>query len=78
MTMKQSILTIIESHAGIKDRDLVLNVMGLINPVKFDSDMFNAELEYLVDSREVVRIKYSVPFIEEIKCIHLPKGSVVL
>lgn len=78
MTMQEAIISVIDSHLGVKDKDLILNVMGMINPSRFDKDEYERELGLLLRKNEIVQVKYAIPYIDDIRFIYLPKGSVVI
>jgi hypothetical protein len=78
MNMKEAIIHCVESYNGIKDNDLALHVMGIINPVKFDSAEFEKELASLVDEDEIEEVRFIIPDTKLMKAIYLPKGTELL
>ncbi len=76
--MKEAIVHCIETYNGIKDHDLALHVMGIINPVKFSSAEFEKELASLVDEEEIEEVRFIIPASKLLKTIYLPKGTEIL
>lgn len=77
MTLREAILVSVNSHQGMKGVDLVLNVMGLVNCMKFTDVEYQQELESLLKNGEVVELEYILPQLNyRIKSMYFPKGTV--
>lgn len=72
---KDAIIRTIETRQGINSTELILNVMGMINPTHFDEEIYLAELAKIVDMGQVVEIQYILPDIPTLKSIYFPKGT---
>ena len=76
MTLREAILTAIDSHQGLKGVDLIVKVMGLINPTTFAPDAFQHELMRLVNERAVVELTYELAQMDyRVKSMYFPKGT---
>ncbi len=74
--MLEAINRTVNSHQGIKGVDLVIQVMGHINPCMFDQELYSRTLEFLVATGEVVELEYTLASMEyRIKSIYFPKGT---
>lgn len=79
MDLKEAILSTIKSIPGIKGVDLVLNVMGQINPTRFNDQEYFMALDELLKREEIVEVEYMLPDMEyRIKSIYFPKGTRVV
>ena len=76
MTLREAILTAIDSHQGLKGVDLIVKVMGLINPTTITPDAFQHELMRLVNERAVVELTYELAQMDyRVKSMYFPKGT---
>jgi len=76
ITLKEAILLTVNSQQGIKGVELVLNVMAIINPMKFKEKDYIFELAELVSVGEIVEMEYILPQMDyRIKSIYFPKGT---
>jgi hypothetical protein len=76
--VREVILTVISNRPGIKNVDLVLNCMNLLNPLKFEATDYNFELNKLISEHEIVELEYILPHMDyRVKSIYFPKGTVV-
>lgn len=76
MTVRDAILRTVEANQGLKGVDLVVKVMGLINPNFFTPEEFNAELMKLVNERMLVELTYELSNMDyRTKSMYFPKGT---
>ena len=76
VSLRDTILTSVNSHQGIKGVELVLNVMGCVGPVMFDDREYTLELSRLLDEGEIIEVEYSLPQMSyRIKSLYFPKGT---
>ena len=76
MTIREAILSAVDTHQGLKGVDLVVKVMGLINPTTVDHVEFQHQLQILVNNRELVELNYELPKMDyRMKSIYFPKGT---
>lgn len=75
--MREIILRLVNSHQGMKNVELVLNVMGVIGPSVFDLHLFHEELNALVQEGEIIELEYVLPGMlnHMVKSIYFPKGT---
>jgi hypothetical protein len=74
--MREILLNMIRNNPGIRGIDLVLKIMGEVNPTRFDYDEYSRELTQLIIDDEVVEIEYILPEMEyRVKSIYFPKGT---
>ena len=75
LTIKEAILTSINTRNGINGVDLALNIMRLISPWFNDKDYIFILAE-LVSSGEIVELEFILPSMDyRIKSIYFPKGT---
>ena len=76
MTYREAILTTVRWRDGITGVNLCLNVMGMINPVRFSLGNYIRELQQLVCEDEVTEL--SVTFASgKTGRVYFPKGTVI-
>ena len=76
MTLRDAILNVIESNQGLKGVDLVVKVMGLINPTVFNHEQFNNEVMKLVNERMIIELTYELSNMDyRVKSMYFPKGT---
>ena len=69
-------LTIINSHQGISQLDLLTKVMSYINPTTFTQEDYALVLMYLTLNKDVTVMIYTLPNeSENYKGIYFPKGT---
>jgi len=75
MTIKETILDIINSNSGIKAVDLIIKV-STVHPISYDE--FSTEIEKLIHEGEIIELEYTLPDFEyRIKSIYFPKGTII-
>lgn len=76
ITMRQAIIKTVELHPGCNDHKLALDVMGFVNPQRFDPDIYDAILAKMVKDKEVVVLEYILPEVLcTLKQLYFPKGT---
>lgn len=75
MTYQEAILKNIEISDGIGERDLLLKVMGIINPSVFDKKEFYSSLLRLRDSGLIIELTARIPVFDEPKVFYFSKGT---
>lgn len=74
--LREAILTTVNSHQGVKGVELVVNVMGIINPLLFNHHEYAKTIQSLVDSGEIIELEYTVPQVDyRIKSLYFPRGT---
>jgi hypothetical protein len=73
---REMILRLVNAKNGIRSVELALDVMGMVNPTKFDTDEFHKTLEKLIISDEIVELVYISPDMDyPYKSIFFKKGT---
>jgi dihydroxyacid dehydratase/phosphogluconate dehydratase len=76
MTLQEAILKTIELHPGCSEHKLTLDVTGMINPTRFDEDIFFVILRKLIKDKDIVVLEYILPEVLcTLKSIYFPKGT---
>lgn len=75
MTLREAILSTINSQPGIKGVELCLNVMGLTIPKPINNWEYFDILAELIKEREIVEVE--ILYRVYIKTIYFPKGTEV-
>lgn len=75
MTYREAILKNIEISDGIGERELLMKVMGIINPVKFDKKEFYSTLLELRKSGLLIEITANIPMFHEPRIFYFSKGT---
>lgn len=74
-TLREAILTTVNTRNGVNGVDLVLNCMGLFGPWFEDKD-YMFLLAELVSSGEIVELEFILPSMDyRVKSIYFPKGT---
>lgn len=74
-TIREAILTTVNTRNGVNGVDLVLNCMGLVNPW-FDDKDYVFELAEMVSSGEIVELEFHNPRSNrKLISIYFPKGT---
>ena len=74
-TLREAILTTVNTRNGVNGVDLVLNCMGLVSPWFEDKD-YMFQLAELVSSGEIVELEFILPSMDyRMKSIYFPKGT---
>ncbi len=74
-TLREAILTTVNTRNGVNGVDLVLNCMGLVSPW-FDDKDYMFHLAELVSSGEIVELEFILPTMDyRLKSIYFPKGT---
>lgn len=77
--MKHAILEVINLRAPIKEVDLALAVMEIMNPQKFDIVEFRSSLEDLIKYSQVVELEYVNSDTDyRIRSIFFKKGTMII
>jgi len=75
--IKDTILQIVNEKQGIKAVELVLKVMDIVNPARFNLEEYNEGLTQLIHNREIIELEYILPNMENrVKSIYFPKGTI--
>lgn len=76
MTVKDAILKAVEVYPGVDERRLAIDVMGMVNPSKFDEDIYNAMLTKLTKDKDIIILEYILPEVLcTLKSLYFPKGT---
>jgi len=74
-SLREAILTAVNTRNGINGVDLVLDCMGLVSPW-FDNKDYIFQLAELVSSGEIVELEFILPQMDyRLKSIYFPKGT---
>lgn len=76
-TVREAILTTVNTRYGVNGRDLVLNCMGMLNPQLFDDKDYADILIQLVVEKEVEPLYFFLPYEGSfmMQTIYFPKGT---
>ena len=75
LTLREAILTTVNTRNGVNNVDLILNCMELFSPW-FDDMDYVFQLAELVSSREIVELEFILFHMDyRIKSIYFPKGT---
>lgn len=76
-TVREAILTTVNTRYGVNGRDLVLNCMGMLNPQLFDDNDYAQEVIQLVVEREIEPLYFFLPYEGSfmMQTIYFPKGT---
>lgn len=71
------ILKFIRLSNGIKDTNLVMQVMNEINPQRFDKTAYYQEIKELVDESKIIELQYE--YYDEVRSIYfLPETTMTI
>jgi len=69
------IVKAVESHDGLKARDLALKIMAhLVNPGVFDNEKYLDALEGLIEDGVITQFSYDTP-LNGTKIMYFPRGT---
>jgi len=75
-TLRDAILSSVNSHQGIKGVELVLQVMGKVGMGGFTEREYQNTLAELLIDGDIVEIEYSLPSMSyRLKSLFFPKGT---
>lgn len=73
-----AILNKINLRGGIKATELVLEVMGEINPNKWEGDLFQEIVNEMIKEGHIIELEYILPNMDyRVKSIYFPKGTIL-
>lgn len=76
ISMKETILHMVNTHQGLKGVELAVKVMSVMDPVMFSHSVFTVAVSELVRDGELIEIEYTLPQMEyRLKSFFLPKGT---
>lgn len=75
-TLTEQIVNTVNLRPGIRNVDLVMQVMEFTNPVLFLEDQYQSALKEAIDSGQIIEIDFVVPSQDyRVKSVYFPKGT---